>query len=328
MKEILNQLFSEQKLSREQAKEVLVDIASAKYPATQVAAFLAVFRMRPVSPEELSGFRDAMLELAVQVDLSQYDAIDLCGTGGDGKNTFNISTLCSFVVAGSGVNVSKHGNYGVSSVCGSSNVLEYLGIEFAKDEAGLRQQLDTAGICFLHAPLFHPAMKHVAPIRKELGVSTFFNMLGPIVNPSRPKKQIIGVYSLELARLYNEVLKSGDQSYALIHSLDGYDEVSLTGDVNVLTREEDKNYSPGDLGLELVKPEEIHGGDSVEEAGEIFTKIISGEGSKAQNEVVIANAAFAIRCACPDKSIVECVSQARESLESGKAKSVLTKLVS
>ena len=198
MKEILNHLTAYKSLDRELAKEVLINLAKGVYNNSQIAAFLTVFTMRSVTVEELSGFKDAMLELCIQLPLEGYEAIDLCGTGGDSKDSFNISTLSSFVVAGAGQNVAKHGNYGVSSVCGSSNLMTYFGYEFTNDRDQLLRDLDNAGICFLHAPLFHPAMKNVAPIRKELGVKTFFNMLGPMVNPSQPKNQLVGVFNLEL----------------------------------------------------------------------------------------------------------------------------------
>ncbi|MCB0396982.1 MAG: anthranilate phosphoribosyltransferase [Flavobacteriales bacterium] len=319
MKEILNRLFEYKALSKDEAYEVLKNIASTSYNNSEIAAFLTVYLMRSITVEELSGFRDALLELCLNVDMSDQDPIDLCGTGGDGKNTFNISTLSSFVVAGTGVKVTKHGNYGVSSVSGSSNVLEHFGLKFTNDKAMLQKQLDKAGICFLHAPLFHPAMKQVGPVRKELGVKTFFNMLGPMVNPAFPKKQIVGVFNLDLARLYQYMLQETDKRFEIIYALDGYDEVSLTGDFKTINRSGEHVYRPEQLGLHVHKAEEIFGGSTVEEAASIFKKILEGEGTGAQNEVVIANSALAIACAREDVNLNDAVSEARESLVSGKA---------
>ncbi|MCK4745431.1 MAG: anthranilate phosphoribosyltransferase, partial [Bacteroidales bacterium] len=249
MKEILNYLYEHKTLDRNMAKKVLTNIAKGIYNHSQIASFLSVYLMRSITVEELSGFRDALLDLCIPVDLSGFDAVDLCGTGGDGKDTFNISTLTTFVVAGAGAKVAKHGNYGVSSACGSSNLMEYAGYRFSNDVSKLKSEIDKAGICFLHAPLFNPAMKNVAPVRKELGMKTFFNMLGPMVNPSFPSKQMVGVYSLELARIYAYLYQSTNKQYAIIHSLDGYDEVSLTGPCKVITREQDRIYKPSDLNL-------------------------------------------------------------------------------
>jgi len=225
MKEVLNRLIQHQTLSSSEAREILINIANGSYNTSQIASFLTVYMMRSVSVEELEGFRNALLELCLNVDLSAYNPIDLCGTGGDGKDTFNISTLASFVTAGAGVKVTKHGNYGVSSSCGSSNVLEFLGIKFSNDKDYLERAIDQVGICILHAPLFHPAMKNVAPIRRELGVKTFFNMLGPMVNPAFPPNQLVGVFNLELARLYSYLYQKTDKNYTIVHALDGYDEI-------------------------------------------------------------------------------------------------------
>ena len=229
MKDILNRLINHETISKEEARNVLVNISAGKYNHSQIAAFLTVYMMRSITLEELEGFRDALLEMCLSTDLAQYDPIDLCGTGGDGKDTFNISTLACFVTAGAGVKVAKHGNYGVSSGCGSSNVMEHLGIKFSNEQDFLKRSMDEAGICFLHAALFHPAMKNVAPIRKELGVKTFFNMLGPMVNPAFPKNQVVGVFSLELARMYAYLYQKTDKNFTILHALDGYDEISLTG---------------------------------------------------------------------------------------------------
>ena len=327
IKETLKKLFEYKKLTRSEAKEILIDIAAEKYNGSHVVAFLSVFMMRPISVDELSGFRDALLELCRKVDLSEFEAIDIVGTGGDGKNTFNISTLSAIVVAGAGYKVTKHGNYGVSSSCGSSNVMEYLGYRFTNEEDVLRQQVDKAGICFLHAPLFHPAMKAVAPYRKELGLKTFFNMLGPLVNPSFPKSQLLGVYSLELARLYQYLFQDTDKNYAIIHSLDGYDEISLTGDYKTITNRGEKLVSPEDLGFARIKQEDIFGGDTVPEAAKIFGDILDGNGTGAQNSAIFANAATAISCMDNSKSIEDAIELSKDSLLSGKARRVLIKLI-
>ncbi len=327
MKAILNDLFEHKTLSRQESREALVNIAKGKYNNSQVAAFLAVYLMRSVSVQELSGFREAMLELCMPVDFDGVETIDIVGTGGDNKNTFNISTLSCFVVAGAGIKVAKHGNYGVSSVSGSSNVLERCGVKFTNDEDILKRQLEHAGICFLHAPLFHPAMKSVAPVRKELGVRTFFNLLGPIVNPSRPKYMFLGVYNLEIMRTYNYLLQQTTHDYMLIHGLDGYDEISLTSDSKMMCRSGEHIYHAEELPFEKVLLSEISGGDSPAEAAGIFMKILSGEGTTAQKNVVIANAGFAIHCSRPGTSLPDCFTLARESLDSGRALNTFNKLI-
>ncbi|WP_226390244.1 anthranilate phosphoribosyltransferase [Penaeicola halotolerans] len=328
MKEILNQLIAYQSLDKATAKEILKNITQGKYNASQMAAFMTVYLMRSITVEELEGFREAMLELCVPVEISEYDAMDLCGTGGDGKDTFNISTLSSFIVAACGQPVAKHGNTGVSSICGSSNLLAHFGYEFTNDIGKIKQSLDTAGICFLHAPLFHPAMKNVAPIRKDLGVKTFFNMLGPMVNPSFPKKQLVGVFSLELARLYGYLYQNTDAKFAILHALDGYDEISLTGAFKMVSHSGEKLYDPDDLGLETIQAAQIKGGETVEESAKIFEDILRGNGTKAQNQVVIANAAAALVTANEAISFPEAVAQAEEALLSKKALGVFQKLVS
>jgi anthranilate phosphoribosyltransferase len=327
MKTILNNLFEHKSLDKQQAKEVLLNIAQSKYNNSQVAAFLSVYLMRSITVDELTGFREAMLELCLPVNFKGVETIDIVGTGGDGKDTFNISTLACFVTAGAGVKVTKHGNYGVSSISGSSNVLEAIGYKFTNDNSILQKQLDEAGLCFLHAPLFHPAMKTVAPIRKELGVRTFFNMLGPIVNPAFPKYQLLGVYNLELLRLYNYLLQESKQQYVIVHSLDGYDEISLTSPFKMVSEREEQVLSPQQLGFKTLKQSDLHGGDSVQAAAKVFIDILEGKGTEAQNNAVCANAAMAIRCVHPKKSIEEAVSMAKESLASKKALGVYKKLV-
>jgi anthranilate phosphoribosyltransferase len=302
-------------------------IAKGEYNNSQIAAFLTVFQLRNITLEELKGFRDALLELCIPVDFSEYNTIDLCGTGGDGKDTFNISTLASFVVAGAGEKVAKHGNYGVSSTCGSSNILEYFGYEFSSDEGKLKREMDVAGICFLHAPKFNPAMKNIAPIRKELGIRTFFNMLGPMVNPSSPNNQLIGVYNLELGRIYNYIYQNLNKNYAIVHSLDGYDEVSLTGDFKLQSKYKDSLISPGEIGFSRNNPSEIAGGKTVKESAEIFFNILNGDGTEAQNNVVVANAGLAISCIYPETTLDNCIEKAKESLLGKKALSSFINLL-
>lgn len=328
MKEILNQLFNHKTLSSEQAKKVLKNISAGQYNTSQIAAFISVYLMRSITVEELSGFRSALLEQCIPVDLNGYETIDLCGTGGDGKDTFNISTLSSFVVAGAGGRVSKHGNYGVSSTCGSSNVMEQLGYKFSSDPAKLKNELEDSGICFIHAPLFNPAMKNVAPVRKELGMKTFFNMLGPMVNPSFPKYQLVGVYSLELARLYNYLYQQSNKRFIILHSFDGYDEISLTSDFKAISNDSERDISPESMGFSKLLPEQLKGGSNVAESVAIFMNILEGNGRTEQNNVVIANSGMALNCLFPEKSIEECLGLSRESLESKKALSSLKKLLS
>ncbi|MCA6469697.1 MAG: anthranilate phosphoribosyltransferase [Chitinophagaceae bacterium] len=328
MKKILNHLFEHKTLSREEARDVLVAMSEGKYNESELAAFITVYLMRSITIDELLGFRDALLSLAVKVDLKEPKVMDIVGTGGDGKNTFNISTLACFIVAGTGKKVAKHGNYGASSISGSSNVMEQLGYRFSNDVDRLRKELATANICFLHAPLFHPALKVVGPIRKNLGVRTFFNMLGPLVNPASPETQLIGVYSLEMARIYNYVLQSSGRAFTIIHGLDGYDEISLTNDTKVITEQGEKIYSPRELGKRLVIAEDLSGGATLEEAAGIFRNVISGNGTWAQNAVVLANAAMALMGTGEYTSYDDAYQHAVESLESGAAQQSLEKLLS
>lgn len=319
MKHILEKLYRHETFTSEESRKILIDIASGKYNNYQVASFLTTFIMRNITLEELKGFRTALLELAIPIHLEEYDPIDLCGTGGDGKNTFNISTLSSFVVAGADIPVAKHGNYGVSSISGSSNVLEALGVKFENTQDGLKKQMDTANISFLHAPLFHPALKNVAQVRKELGVKTFFNMLGPLVNPARPKKQLTGVFNLELARLYQYLLEEEGVQFSVVYALDGYDEISLTGDAKVLNNKQQLILSPKDFGFEVQPPESIYGGDSTQEAADLFLEILKGKGTAEQNRAVLANSALAIQTAKPEIELLEAVAIAEDSLFNQKA---------
>jgi len=327
MKAILNHLFEHKTFSHEQSKEILTNIALGKYNNSQMAAFMTAYCMRSITVDELEGFRDAMLDLCLPVKLDADEVIDLCGTGGDGKDTFNISTLASFVVAGAGYKVAKHGNYGVSSGCGSSNVIEFLGYQFTNDTDILRRNIDEANICFLHAPLFHPAMKTVAPIRRELGVKTFFNMLGPLVNPARPNNQLAGVYNLELARLYAYLYQKSDVKYTILNALDGYDEVSLTCDFKTFSTAGEKMNTIEALGFEKLNPAEIVGGHSVADSAKIFSDVLHGEGTTAQNNVVLCNAALAIRTIHPEKTFADCFYYAEQSLLGKKALFSFEKLV-
>jgi anthranilate phosphoribosyltransferase len=315
MKEILNELIEHRSLSKETAKQVLVDLASGKFNASQTSAFMTVYMMRSITIDELQGFRDAMLELCIPVKLD-LPVMDVCGTGGDSKNTFNISTLSSFVVAASGQPVAKHGNYGVSSVSGSSNVLEYFGYKFSNNIDELKRSLDRANICFMHAPLFHPAMKNVAPIRKELGVKTFFNMLGPMVNPAFPKRQLVGVFSLELARQYGYLYQQTDKDFIILHSLEGYDEISLTSAFKYFYNGGEVLAEPTDLGLPFLKGVDLKGGDSAEASAKIFMTILEGNGTKEQNAAVIANAGMAIFCGHQKDGLSAALGKAKEALVS------------
>lgn len=326
MKQILNRLINQESISAEEARNVLVNISEGQYNQSQIASFLTVYMMRNITLEELQGFRDALLDLCIPVDISEFNAIDLCGTGGDGKDTFNISTLASFITAGAGVKVAKHGNYGVSSASGSSNVMEALGVKFTNNIDVLKNTIDKAGICVMHAPLFHPAMKNVAPIRRELGVKTFFNMLGPMVNPAFPKNQMVGVFNLELQRLYGYLYQNTDKNYSIVHALDGYDEISLTGKTKIITNSFEVMLEPSDLGLKQIQQSDIFGGDSVESSANIFKNIISGQGTDAQNNVVCANAGLAI-ATVNNISHKDGFELAKQSLESGKAKQSLEKLI-
>jgi anthranilate phosphoribosyltransferase len=326
MKAILNELIDHRSLTKETAREVLVSLASGKYNISQTTAFMTIYMMRSITVDELQGFRDAMLELCIRADFDQ-PVMDVCGTGGDGKNTFNMSTLSSFVVAAAGQPVAKHGNYGVSSPCGSSNVLEYFGYKFTNDIDALKRSLDRANICFMHAPLFHPAMKNMAPIRKDLGVKTFFNMLGPMVNPAFPKRQLVGVFSLELARQYGYLYQNSDKDFVILHSIDGYDEISLTGPVKFFFNEGEKIVEPVDFGFDSLTYDQIKGGDSIEESAKIFMSVLEGKGTTAQNNAVIANAAMALFTCDRKTGLAPAVQRATESLKSGKALKAFKSLI-
>jgi len=327
LKNTLQHLFEHKTLSRQQAKDVLVNIGKQACNEHEVTAFMTVYLMRSITIEELEGFQDALLELCVPVDLGDVPVIDIVGTGGDGKNTFNISTLSCFIVAGAGQHVAKHGNYGASSVSGASNVMEKLGYQFKNDSSALQNELEKAGICFLHAPLFHPALKAVGPIRKNLAMRTFFNMLGPMVNPANPAYQLVGVFNLEMARIYNYLLQRTGKPFTIIHGLDGYDEISLTNDTKVITQNGEQVFSAIQLGKRNVDARDITGGQSVDEAAAIFRTIIDGNGSWAQNAVVLANAAMALQSTGKYANYETAYQAAVDSLESGKAKQCLDKLI-
>jgi len=328
MKKILQTLFAYKTLDRANAREALLNIGKGFYNEHEITAFMTVYLMRSITIDELQGFRDALMELCVPVDLGEEDTLDIVGTGGDGKNTFNISTLACFIVAGAGQKVAKHGNYGATSISGSSNVMEQLGYRFSNDTGKLKKEVDTAGITFMHAPLFHPALKIVAPIRKNLGVRTFFNMLGPMVNPANPAYQLVGVFSPEMGRIYNYLLQQSGKPFTIIHSLDGYDEISLTNDTKVITQHGERIFTPEQLGKRMVMEHDIRGGDTVEASAKIFRQIIKGEGSWAQNAVVLANAAMALHCTGKYANYETAYLAAVESLERGKAFETLTNLIS
>ena len=325
MKAILNRLINHQQLSKEESRQMIINIADGQYNSSQIASFLTVYMMRSISLDELEGFRSALLELCILIDLDEYDTIDLCGTGGDGKDTFNISTLSSFVTAGAGVKVTKHGNYGVSSGCGSSNVLEALGVKFSNEKDFLKRCLDEAGICILHAPLFHPAMKNIAPVRRELGVKTFFNMLGPLVNPVLPKNQLTGVFNLELARLYNYLFQKTNINFTILYGLDGYDEISLTGPTKVFSKNGEIVLTSQDFGVKTIAAKEISGGEDINSSAKIFLDVIQNKGTTAQQNVVCANSGIAIATALR-LSPIEGFEKAKESILSGKAFNALKKL--
>ncbi|HET7118223.1 MAG TPA: anthranilate phosphoribosyltransferase [Hanamia sp.] len=328
MKKILQYLFEYKTLSREAAKEVLLNISKQLYSDHEIASFTTVFLMRSITIPELLGFRDALLELCVPVNLNGHHVLDIVGTGGDGKNTFNISTLSCFIAAGAGQKVAKHGNYGATSISGSSNVMETLGYRFSNDNKKLLREVEEANICFMHAPLFHPALKVVGPMRKNLGIRTFFNMLGPMVNPALPEIQMIGVYNLEMGRIYSYLLQQSDAKFMIIHSLDGYDEISLTGETKVITNDGERILSAEYLGKRTVSPSDIYGGNSTDEAAKIFLNILKGEGSWAQNAVVMANTAMALFATGEFKDYDACYAMSVESLESGSAYNTFQKLIS
>ena len=328
MKQLLYRLFEHQYLGREEARVILQNIAEGRYNDAQIASLITVFLMRSISVEELTGFREALLDMRVPIDLAEFKPIDIVGTGGDGKNTFNISTCSCFVVAGAGYNVVKHGNYGATSVSGASNVMEQHGIKFTNNNDQLRRNMEACHITYLHAPLFNPALKAVAPVRKNLGVRSFFNMLGPLVNPAMPAYQLLGVYNLPLLRLYNYTYQESGSRFAVVHSLDGYDEISLTADFKVAMPEKEKIYSPELLGFKRCQEADLDGGSTPEEAARIFDAVLENKATEAQRNCVVINSAFAIQVICPEKSIETCIAEAKESLDSGRALATFKQYVS
>lgn len=327
IKEILHDLLQCNTLTHDQAHDLMTRVAKGELNEAQIAAFLTVYMMRSVTVDELLGFRKAILDLSVKVHFNGYEPMDVCGTGGDAKNTFNISTLTAFVLAGAGIKVAKHGNYGVSSVSGSSNMLEFFGYKFSTNEAKLKREIEKTGICFLHAPLFHPALKTVAPVRKQLGIRTFFNMLGPLVNPSNPPVQVTGVFNLELQRIYHIIFQQHKKRYCVIHNIDGYDEISLTAPAKIFSNGAEMVVSPEDLGFKTLSPADLYGGETVQEAAEIFKNVLHVAATQPQLDAVAANAAIAIRCYYPEKSLEECHSLANESIVSGSAKKAFEQLM-
>ncbi|SDQ06046.1 anthranilate phosphoribosyltransferase [Chryseobacterium soldanellicola] len=319
MKEILQYLFNHHTLSKSEAKAIMIEIAQNKFNVIEVTAFISVFLMRNITLKELEGFREALLQMAIPVILETNDAIDIVGTGGDGKNTINISTLASFVVAGAGQKVVKHGNYGASTITGSSNIMEELGYIFKNDSEMLNKDLEKTNICFLHAPYFHPALQSVGALRRSLGLRTFFNLLGPLVNPAKPQFSMIGVYNLEIARIYQYLLQKENRDFILVHGLDGYDEISLTHDTKIITKKGEEVYSTEDLGFDSITPESIKAGETTQETAKIFMNILQGKGTKQQNSVVLANAAVALHHTNKFGSYDDCLLLAKESLQSGKA---------
>ncbi len=327
MKHILLKLLDYHYLTREESRELLTAIVNGEVPETQLSAIITIFLMRSILVDEVLGFREALMEMRTEVDLSAYNAVDIVGTGGDGKNTFNISTTASFVVAGAGYPVVKHGNYGATSVSGSSNAMEQQGVKFTTDVDVLRKSLDEASIAYLHAPLFSPALKAVAATRKSLGVRTFFNVLGPLVNPVEPEYQLLGVYNLSLSRLYRYIYQANNKKFSIVHSMDGYDEISLTGDFKVISNHEEHLYHPEELGMDRIKGSDIYGGSTIQEAVAIFNNVLNATGTTAQTNVVILNAAFAIQLMEENKTIEECIDIARESVYGKKALKSLTKFI-
>ena len=328
MKDILYRLFEHQYLGRDEAHRILHNIATGCYDDAQIASLITVFLMRNISVDELMGFREALLDMRVPVDLAEYKPIDIVGTGGDGKNTFNISTTACFVVAGAGYKVVKHGNYGATSVSGASNVMQQHGVKFTTDVGQLRRSIEECNLAYLHAPLFNPALKAVANVRKHLGVRSFFNMLGPLVKPVMPTYQLLGVYNLPLLRLYNYTYQESGTRFAVVHSLDGYDEISLTGEFKVATADKEKLYTPEMLGFQRISETDLDGGETPEAAARIFDTVLDGSATRAQRDCVIANAGFAIHVIRPELPVADCIAEARESLEAGKARATFLRFLS
>ena len=327
MKAILEKLFNHEVLTSDEAKNLLVNVTQGKYNENQVSALLTVYRMRDITVDEIIGFREALMQSQNPLDFNAFNPIDIVGTGGDGKNTFNISTCSCFVVAGAGYKVAKHGNYGATSVSGASNVIELHGVKFTNDPAALTRSIDQCGIVYMHAPLFTPAMKGVAPVRKSLQFKTIFNLLGPLVNPCRPKNQLLGTADLSQLRLYTNVYQKLNINYGVVTSLDVYDEISLTGEFKVASNTLERIYTPEMFDFKRVAMNEIFGGQTAEDAKNIFDSVLENRATAAQKNVVVANAGFAIHTINQQKSVEECMVEARESIESGRALATLKKFV-
>lgn len=325
MKNILHKIINRAQLTKDEAYQCMLAIGNAELHDAQTVAVMAGIQMRGLQLDELNGFRQALLELALPMKFDIGDSIDVCGTGGDGKNTFNISTSTAFVLASMGYKVVKHGNYGVSSLCGSSNVLESLGYTFTNDKDALQRQLDNANICFMHAPLFHPALKAVAPLRKALGIATFFNSMGPLVNPAHPTHQLSGTYSLELAKQYQHVLRSDRENFTILHGMDGYDELTFIGATRILGKERDEiiGNSPIATNIQL---QQISGGETVQESAAILVNVLQGKGTEQQNIVLAGNVALALQTFDPEKSFETAFAQAYEAILSGNAINHLKKI--
>ncbi|GHT58240.1 anthranilate phosphoribosyltransferase [Bacteroidia bacterium] len=327
MKNILNRLFEHQTLTRQEAAEALTNIGEGRCNDTQIAAFVTVYLMRSIDLEELVGFRDALLNLAIKIDLSEFNPIDIVGTGGDGKNTFNISTCSCFTLAGAGYKVAKHGNYGATSVSGASNVLEYYGAKFTTEIDTVKRAIEQSGFAYLHAPLCNAAMKNVAPVRKNIGVRTFFNVLGPLISPIKPKYQCLGVYNLKMLRLYALINQKIDTQYTLVHSLDGYDEISLTDTAKIVNNRGEYLLTPEEMGFAPIAQKDLYGGETVADAAKIFMNVLENKATPAQKNAVLINSAAAIQTFDFDKSLADCVAEADEALRSGRARKAFEKFI-
>ena len=327
MKQYLELLIEGHELSRNDTYNIMLNITREKYSVQEISALLMGIQMRGVSVDELLGFRDGLLDTGKSIDLSNYNTLDIVGTGGDGKNTFNISTCSAFVIAGAGYKVSKHGNGASTSVSGASNVLEGHGVKFSSDPDIHRRSLDEAGICYFHAPLFAYGMKFVGPSRKALRVPTCFNLLGPLVNPGRPKNSLHGTATQTQMRLYTSIHQKLGDNYGVITSYDGYDEISLTSGFKIATNHFEKVYTPKEMGLNYVYSEDIYGGRNASDALQIFDNVLENRCSNAQKEVILANAACGISVMDRNIGMEDSISIARESLESGRAMQCFKKFV-
>jgi len=325
--QLIEKLINQETLTKAESSVVLNNITNGVYNDSQIVVVVTALQMRSVTADELNGFRDALLEASTKVNLKVEDCIDVCGTGGDGKNTFNISTITAFVLAAGGYKVVKHGNYGVSSFCGSSTMLEHLGYKFTVNESNLQEQLDETNICFLHAPLFHPCLKRVSKIRKDLGIRTFFNFLGPLVNPLQPNLQLTGVFNLKTARLYKDILSNSRKAFSVVHSIDGYDEVSLTAPFKVFSETSEQLLYPEELTDETITEDDLFGGSDILQSEKIFEAIVSGNGNAVQNEVIKINTALGIKCFKPEMSLEDAQLEAEQIIKSGKVAQTIKNVI-